>query len=111
VKKSDREIMEILEAFDATGVAHSAAPLCGADPPLRPGPGSGQAGDGTGAAAEADRPVHGQGRGAGGAFRGQGAGRCGARAPGASDGQPTCARSLPGCASFLEILNDGVEDP
>jgi transposase len=32
VKKSDREIMEILEAFDATGVAHSAAPLCGADP-------------------------------------------------------------------------------
>jgi transposase len=32
VKKSDREIMEILEAFDATGVAHSAAPLCHADP-------------------------------------------------------------------------------
>ena len=32
MKKSDREIMEILEAFDATGVAHSAAPLCGADP-------------------------------------------------------------------------------
>jgi transposase len=32
VKKSDREIMEILEAFDATGVAHSAAPLCQADP-------------------------------------------------------------------------------
>jgi len=32
VKKSDREIMEILEAFDATEVAHSAAPLCGADP-------------------------------------------------------------------------------
>jgi len=32
VKKSDREIMEILEAFDATGVAHSAAPLCNADP-------------------------------------------------------------------------------
>jgi len=32
VKKSDREIMEILEAFDATGVAHSAAPLCDADP-------------------------------------------------------------------------------
>jgi len=32
VKKSDREIMEILEAFDATGVAHSAAPLCKADP-------------------------------------------------------------------------------
>jgi transposase len=31
VKKSDREIMEILEAFDATGVAHSAAPLCMAD--------------------------------------------------------------------------------
>jgi transposase len=30
VKKSDREIMEILEAFDVTGVAHSAAPLCGA---------------------------------------------------------------------------------
>ena len=32
MKKSDREIMEILEAFDATGVAHSAAPLCEADP-------------------------------------------------------------------------------
>jgi transposase len=32
VKKSDREIMEILEAFDVTGVAHSAADLCGADP-------------------------------------------------------------------------------
>jgi len=32
VKKSDGEIMEILEAFDATGVAHSAAALCGADP-------------------------------------------------------------------------------
>ena len=32
MKKSDREIMEILEAFDATGAAHSAAPLCGADP-------------------------------------------------------------------------------
>ena len=32
MKKSDREIMEILEAFDATGVAHSAAPLCQADP-------------------------------------------------------------------------------
>jgi hypothetical protein len=32
VKKSDREIMEILEAFDATGVANSAAPLCHADP-------------------------------------------------------------------------------
>jgi hypothetical protein len=34
VKKSDREIMEILEAFDATGVAHSAAPLCDADAKL-----------------------------------------------------------------------------
>jgi transposase len=32
VKKSDREIMEILEAYDATGVAHSAASLCEADP-------------------------------------------------------------------------------
>ena len=32
MKKSDREIMEILEAFDATGVANSAAPLCSADP-------------------------------------------------------------------------------
>jgi transposase len=32
VKKSDREIMEILEAFDVTGVAHSAASLCEADP-------------------------------------------------------------------------------
>jgi len=27
VKKSDREIMEILEAFDVTGCAHSAAAL------------------------------------------------------------------------------------
>jgi hypothetical protein len=31
VKKSDREIMEILEAFDATGCAHSAARLAGVD--------------------------------------------------------------------------------
>jgi hypothetical protein len=32
VKKSDREIMEILEAFEATGCAHSAAVLAGVDP-------------------------------------------------------------------------------
>jgi hypothetical protein len=32
VKKSDREIMEILEAYDATGCAHSAAQLAAADP-------------------------------------------------------------------------------
>jgi hypothetical protein len=32
VKKSDREIMEILEAFDATGCAHSAAALARVDP-------------------------------------------------------------------------------
>ena len=32
MKKSDREIMEILEAFDATGCAHSAASLAGVDP-------------------------------------------------------------------------------
>jgi transposase len=32
VKKSDREIMEILEAYDATGCAHSAAVLAGVDP-------------------------------------------------------------------------------
>lgn len=32
MKKSDREIMEILEAFDATGCAHSAAALAGVDP-------------------------------------------------------------------------------
>jgi hypothetical protein len=32
VKKSDREIMEILEAFDATGCAHSAAQIAGVDP-------------------------------------------------------------------------------
>ena len=32
MKKSDREIMEILEAFDATGCANSAAPLAGVDP-------------------------------------------------------------------------------
>ena len=31
MKKSDREIMEILEAFDATGCAHSAAGLAGVD--------------------------------------------------------------------------------
>jgi hypothetical protein len=29
---SDREIMEIREAFDATGCAHSAAVLAGVDP-------------------------------------------------------------------------------
>lgn len=32
MKKSDREIMEILEAFEATGCAHSAAVLAGVDP-------------------------------------------------------------------------------
>jgi transposase len=32
VKKDAREIMEILEAFDATGCAHSAAQLAGCDP-------------------------------------------------------------------------------
>jgi len=32
VKKSDREIMEILEAFDATGCANSASLLAGVDP-------------------------------------------------------------------------------
>ena len=32
MKKSDREIMEILEAFDATGSAHSASRLAGVDP-------------------------------------------------------------------------------
>ena len=32
MQKSDREIMEILEAYDATGVAYSAASLCDADP-------------------------------------------------------------------------------
>ena len=32
MKKSDRKIMEILEAFDATGCAHSAAVLAGVDP-------------------------------------------------------------------------------
>ncbi|MGD6980993.1 MULTISPECIES: IS21 family transposase [Citricoccus] len=31
MKKSDREIMEILEAYDATGSAHSAAALAGVD--------------------------------------------------------------------------------
>jgi hypothetical protein len=32
VTKSDREIMEILEAYDSTGCAHSAAELVGCDP-------------------------------------------------------------------------------
>ena len=32
MKKSDRDIMEILEAYDATGSAHSAAQLAGIDP-------------------------------------------------------------------------------
>lgn len=32
MKKSDREIMEILEAYDATGSSHSAAQLAGVDP-------------------------------------------------------------------------------
>ena len=32
MKKDDREIMEILEAFDVTGCAHSAAALAGVDP-------------------------------------------------------------------------------
>jgi hypothetical protein len=32
VRKDDREIMGILEAFDLTGSAHSAAQLVGCDP-------------------------------------------------------------------------------
>lgn len=32
MKKSDREIMEILEAFDSTECAHSAGELAGVDP-------------------------------------------------------------------------------
>jgi hypothetical protein len=32
VTKCDREIMEILEAYDSTGCAHSAAQLAGCDP-------------------------------------------------------------------------------
>jgi predicted DNA-binding transcriptional regulator YafY len=32
MKKSDRDIMEILEAYDTTGNAHSAAQLAGVDP-------------------------------------------------------------------------------
>lgn len=32
VNKDDTEIMEILEAFDLTGCAHSAAGLAGCDP-------------------------------------------------------------------------------
>ncbi|MGH3791633.1 MAG: IS21 family transposase, partial [Pseudonocardiaceae bacterium] len=32
MKKDGREIMEILEAFDLTGCAHSAAQLVGCDP-------------------------------------------------------------------------------
>lgn len=32
MKKSDREIMEILEASDATGCAHSAAGIANVDP-------------------------------------------------------------------------------
>ena len=32
MKKDDREIMEILEAYDVTGCAHSAAQLVGMDP-------------------------------------------------------------------------------
>lgn len=32
MKYCDREIMEILEAYDVTGCAHSAAALCGVDP-------------------------------------------------------------------------------
>ncbi|SEB31750.1 IS21 family transposase [Rhodococcus koreensis] len=32
MKKSDRDIMEILEAYDTTGTAHSAAQLAGVDP-------------------------------------------------------------------------------
>ena len=78
MQKSDREIMEILEAFDATGVAHSAAPLCKADPKTvrryALARDLGQAGR-AGAAAEADRPVPGQDRGVGGPVGGQGAGR------------------------------------
>jgi len=52
VKKNGREIMEILEAFDLTGCAHSAAQLAGPDrrPARRPRTGvaatAGRFGDG-----------------------------------------------------------------
>src|ERR1700757_1976309 len=51
VKKSDREIMEILEAFDATGGAFSGAAVQGRSEdgaPLCAGQGPGQAGGGAG---------------------------------------------------------------
>jgi hypothetical protein len=55
MKKSDREIMEILEAFDATGCAHSAGRLAGVDPKtvrLCVGSGYGSGGDGAVGAGE-----------------------------------------------------------
>src|SRR5262249_42470034 len=87
VKKDGREIMEILQAFDLTGCAHSAAALAGGGPEEgrrlgglggRGRAGAGPAGDGPGAAGAADRSVRGQGRGVGGSFPGEGPRGCGA---------------------------------
>ena len=82
MKKSDREIMEILEAFDATGCANSAAPLAGVDPKtVRRYVAKREAGEPVDApvrAAQADRPVPGQDRGAGRDLRGRGPCRRGA---------------------------------
>ena len=82
MKKSDREIMEILEAFDATGVAHSAAPLCKADPKtVRRYALARDLGRPVGEPVLRPKlidPFLEQGRGMGGPVRGQGAGRHGA---------------------------------
>ena len=76
MKKNDREIMEIFEAFDATECAHSAARLAGVDPKtvrryarMRD---TGVSVGAPGHRTEADRPVPGQDRGVGGTLARQG---------------------------------------
>jgi hypothetical protein len=86
VKKSDREIMEILEAFDATGVAHSAAALCDADPKTvrryAQARDLGRPVTGPVVRPKLIDPFLGQDRGVGGPVEGQGPGRQGAQAAG-----------------------------
>src|SRR5215470_9577653 len=83
VTKSDREIMEILEAYDTTGCAHSAAQLAGCDPKtVRRYVALREAGGGDPlASAAAPRPkmidAFAEGRGVGGQLQGTDPGRQG----------------------------------
>ncbi len=100
MQKSDREIMEILEAFDLTRCPHSAADLAGCDlkdrDPLRGRPGPGRRPRLPAAPADAGRPVPGQDRGARRTLGRPGPRRRRPRAPGASRPGRERAHDAPG---------------